>query len=287
LRLELRGGRHLAWQVYGRRDGRPIFFFHGFPGCSAQAAIVHAQAAAADVALIAFDRPGFGRSDPARLTTVDSVIGDVAALADHLGHERFATIGVSCGGPYALGSARLLPGRVTAVGLLAGAGPMNRPEARQGQLPILTTMFRLARVHPWLVSPLLALDWVLFRASAERAVKALAALLSEPDRALLARDETVRTRFGASLAEAYRQGIGGAMREAQRIAHLTVEGLERIEVPVHVFQGGHDRHVPPAMGRFLAQALPNGHFHWCPDEGHTSIVVNQFDACVRRLAAVS
>jgi pimeloyl-ACP methyl ester carboxylesterase len=62
--LHLSDGRHLAWRFYGRRDGAPILFFHGFPGSRLQAALVHAQAAAAGVALIAFDRPGFGASSP-------------------------------------------------------------------------------------------------------------------------------------------------------------------------------------------------------------------------------
>jgi pimeloyl-ACP methyl ester carboxylesterase len=279
--LRLRDGPRLAYRVYGREGGRPIVFFHGFPGSSVQAALVHAQAVAADVELVAFDRPGFGCSESAPRPTVDSVIGDVAQLADHLGYRRFGVIGASCGGPYALASARLLRKRVTAVGLLAGAGPMGRPEAREGQSAMLTAIFRLARVHRWLVGPLLALDWLAFRAGAERAVAVLARMLTGPDRAILAHRPAVRLQFGASLAEAYRQGISGAMCEASRIARWSEADLRNIDVPVHVFQGAHDRHVPPAMGRLLAQSMPKGQLHLCADEGHLSIVVNRFDACAR------
>jgi pimeloyl-ACP methyl ester carboxylesterase len=280
-RLRLPDGRLLAYKVYGAPDGRPIYFFHGFPGSHLQAALVHAQAAATGIALVAFDRAGFGHSDPAPQVTVDSVVGDVSDLADALGHRRFGVIGVSCGGPHALACARWMPSRVSAVGLLAGAGPMQRPEARDGQLPVLRLMFGLARWHAWLVSPLLALDWLMFRFGVEHAIKALSSMLTPPDRELLGRNDAVRSAFGASLAAAYRQGIGGALREARRIANFSEAELQGIDVPVHVFQSGHDRHVRPSIGRFIAATLPRGQLHWCPEEGHLSIAVNRFDACAR------
>jgi pimeloyl-ACP methyl ester carboxylesterase len=58
-------------------------------GSQLQAALVHAQAAAAGLALVAFDRPGFGGSSPDPRATIGSIAGDVADLADQLGHQRF------------------------------------------------------------------------------------------------------------------------------------------------------------------------------------------------------
>lgn len=283
--LRLSDGRHLAYRVYGWTAGEPVYFFHGFPGSRLQAAMLHGPATRAGVALVAFDRPGFGRSDAAHAPSVDFVIADVAELADHLGHRRFAAVGASCGGPYALAAARLMPHRVGAVGLLAGMGPMNRPELRTGQMPLLRALFGLARWHPALVSPLLALDWMTFRGRPDRAVRALSSMLTAPDRLLLESDALVRHAFAADLAEAYRQGIGGAMAEAQRIAGHGAPALHGISAPVHVFQGGHDRHVPPAMGRFLAERLPHGRLHYFEDEGHLSVVVNRFDECLRAVLA--
>lgn len=263
--------------------GRPVYFFHGFPGSHEQAALVHEQAAVAGIALVAFDRPGFGDSSPAPQAEVSDVVADVDALSRHLGHARFATLGISCGGPYALATARLLPERVVGVGLLAGIAPMDRPELVEGQHPMLRLMFRLARRSPWLITPLLGLDWLMFRARPERAVKALAGMLTPPDRALLAADAGVGRRFGVSLSRAYAQGIGGAMHEARRIARLCSDSLDDINAPVHVFQSGHDRNVPPAMGAWQAQRLARAQLHACPEDGHLSIVVNRFTECMARL----
>lgn len=110
--LRLPEGRLIAYCVYGVPDGKPVHFFHGFPGSRLQAALVHARAVAAGV---------------------EGIAADVFALADPLGYRRFAVLGVSCGGPHALATAKLLPQRITAVGLLAGIGPMDRPELRSGR----------------------------------------------------------------------------------------------------------------------------------------------------------
>jgi pimeloyl-ACP methyl ester carboxylesterase len=281
LALRLPDGRRVGYRVYGLPQGLPVYFFHGFPGSRLQAALVHGQALASGIALVAFDRPGFGLSDPARAPMVDHIAGDVLDLSEALGHRRFAALGVSCGGPHALAAARLLPDRVMAVGLLAGIGPMDHPQLRTGQLPLLRAMFRLARWHPWLIGPLLAVDSLVFRSNPERAVKALASMMTPPDRRLVDRSVALRHAFAASLAEAYRQGIGGALQEAHRIACFTTAQLDGIRVPVHIFQSGQDHNVPPAMGRFMARRLEGATYHDCPDEGHLSIVVNCFDECVR------
>lgn len=278
--IALPGGRVLAWACHGAPAGRPLYAFHGFPGCRLQAALLHEQALAAGVCLVAPDRPGFGASSPAPRRTLLDWPADVAALADHLGHRRFGVLGISCGGAYALACASAMPARIAYAGLLAGIGPMDLPAIRAGQLPALKLLFCLARAHPWLAGPLLLADAGLFRRNPAKALDALASLLAEPDRRLLAENPPLRERFAASFVEAYRQGIGGAMTEAAVIARPRGFRLEDIAIPVHVYQGGLDRHVPPAMGRHIAQALPQGRLRFYPDEGHLSIVVNRFADCL-------
>lgn len=278
-------GRTLAFVRYGSRTGRPLYFFHGFPGSRLQAALVHEQALRADVCLVAIDRPGFGCSTLQPRRRILDWPGDVAAVADHLGHERFGVLGVSCGGPYALACARALPERIGYVGLLAAVGPMNLPRLNRAQMPLLRVMFALARIHPALVSPILALDRWLFRRNPNAAVDALARLMTPPDRHLLAVDPVAGARFAASLAEAYRQGIGGALREVRLIAVQGEFELRDIKLPVQVYQGDIDRNVPPQMGRYIANQLPHGKLHVYRDEGHLSIVVNRFDQCLRDFLA--
>lgn len=275
-RLRLPDGRSLAYQLYGAHEGRPLYYFHGFPGSRLQAALHHEQALAANVCLVAPERPGFGRSDYQPGRSILDWTEDVAFMADTLGHRRFGVLGVSCGGPYALACAHQLGERLDYVGLLAGMGPMDIPELRTTQLPALKAMFGLARIHPRLASPLLALDRLMFLRNPARALKALAGLLAEPDRQLLAADPLAAEAFATFLAEAYRQGIRGACTEAALIASPRPFALEEIKVPVHLYQSGLDRHVPAAMGRYLQARLPRASLLLYPQEGHLSIVINQF-----------
>ncbi|UHQ18326.1 alpha/beta hydrolase [Lysobacter sp. KIS68-7] len=278
--LSLPGDGKLAYSLYGAPNGRPVHFFHGFPNSRLFAAMVHRKAAAAGVCLVAADRPGFGASSAMPGRSLMDWSTQVEALADHLGHSRFDVIGVSCGGAYALACAAQLPHRIGRVALLAGMGPMDRPEIRRTQMPALKAMFGLAKLHPWLASPMFLLDRSVFRGDPDRALRMVAGLLTPPDRAVLDAEPDVGRHFVASMAEAYRQGIGAAMQEARLIAQPRPYRLEDIRVPAHVFQGGADRHVPETMGRYLARTIPSAHWHLFPEEGHLSIVWNRFDECL-------
>lgn len=282
--LPLADGCVLAYSLYGAPNGRPVHFFHGFPNSRVLAAMVHEKALAADVCLVAADRPGFGASSPAPRRSLADWPQQVVLLADHLGHARFDVIGVSCGGAYALACAAQLSQRIGRVALLAGMGPMDRPKIRRTQLPALKAMFALAKLHPWLASPMFWLDRRVFRGDPDRALRLVARMLAAPDRAIIEAEPMVGRRFVASMAEAYRQGIGAAMQEARLIAQPRPYRLEDIRAPVHVFQGGLDRHVPQAMGEYLARTIPDARWHLFPDEGHLSIVWNRFEECLAALA---
>jgi pimeloyl-ACP methyl ester carboxylesterase len=83
------------------------------------------DATARGLRLVSFDRPGYGHSDRLPGRSVAGVAADVAAIADHLGIDRFATWGISGGGPHALACGCLLPDRVTAVATLASVAPFG------------------------------------------------------------------------------------------------------------------------------------------------------------------
>ena len=57
---------------------------------------------------------------------------DVRELADALGIERFAVIGISGGGPYAAACAWGLPGRITRAGIISGVAPPDGPGLASG-----------------------------------------------------------------------------------------------------------------------------------------------------------
>src|SRR5581483_7213701 len=74
------------------------------------------------------NRPGYGQSDPYPSDHL-SVADDLVHAADRLGVPRFALVGMSVGGPYALACAARHPDRVTAVGVVAAPAMYTAPDA--------------------------------------------------------------------------------------------------------------------------------------------------------------
>jgi pimeloyl-ACP methyl ester carboxylesterase len=108
--VTLPDGRRLAWSSGGARGGVPVFYLHGAIGTPVRRTPeLDALIAALGIHYIAVSRPGFGRSDPCPGRRIADFPADVEHLADRLGLGRFAVVGVSAGGPYALACARALP----------------------------------------------------------------------------------------------------------------------------------------------------------------------------------
>src|SRR4051794_40818955 len=103
------GDRVLHVHEDGDPAGAPVVVHHGTPSSGQLYAGTVALARERGIRLIGYDRPGYGGSSPQPGRTVAGAAEDVAAVLDALGVGRFATFGVSGGGPHALACAARLP----------------------------------------------------------------------------------------------------------------------------------------------------------------------------------
>jgi hypothetical protein len=96
--------RQLGFAEFGDPQGRAIFWLHGTPGARRQIpteARVYAEEN--HIRLIGIDRPGIGASTPYQYDTVVAFADDLRTVADTLGIDKMAVIGLSGGGPFAHG----------------------------------------------------------------------------------------------------------------------------------------------------------------------------------------
>jgi len=120
-----RGGRVVRVRDAGDPGGSVVMYFHGTPGSRLDLGFDEQLAASRGVRLVMFDRPGYGRSTPVPFGLA-TIAADAHAIADALGVDQFATLGLSGGGPGALAAATVGGGRVRRVGVSSGAAPFQQ-----------------------------------------------------------------------------------------------------------------------------------------------------------------
>jgi pimeloyl-ACP methyl ester carboxylesterase len=220
LTVALRDGRTLGYAEYGDAGGKPVFVFHGSPGSRLQVRAAHAPALARAIRIIAPDRPGLGLSTRKRGREIADWPDDVRELADTLGIERFAVIGISGGGPYAAACAWGLPERVTRAGIVSGVAPADGPGLAGGLRRPGRHAFNLVLETTWLLRSVMALGTVGSRRFPERLFEQVRALAPPNDQPILDRPE-VADCLTAGLREAFRQGGQGAADELLLLMDLS------------------------------------------------------------------
>jgi pimeloyl-ACP methyl ester carboxylesterase len=267
--FELADGRELAFSEAGDRDGLPVLAFHGTPGSRRQVLFPGVDEVAKKVGarLIAPDRPGYGHStfQAGRLLTDWPV--DVGQIADHVGVERFAVLGISGGGPHALVCAALLADRVTRASVASGIGPVHSSADSEGMMPLNVLITSVVRHSERAIVPLTALMTEVSRRRPETALKSLKKQLPAADVAVFERPE-IREAF---VRDARRASSTTARATAQDMALFARPWgfeLSEIVVPVDFWQGDADRNVPVAHARRQAGEVKQSTLHEFPGEGH-------------------
>lgn len=274
--LRLEDGRLLGYAVYGDPEGWPIFYFHGFPGSRLEAQLADRVAARMGIRLIALDRPGFGLSDFKPRRTIFEWPDDVVKIADALRINRFATIGVSGGGPYAAACALKIPQRLTAVAIVCGLGPLDTPNGTDRMIRTNHLIFFLGRRLPWLAKISLWRIAYQVRRNPEGTLRRMIVALPDPDKAVLARPE-VKTAMKDNVVEAFRGGSRGAACELLLYTRPWGFLLQDIATRVNLWHGEQDVSVPPTMGQYQARTIPNCRAIFYPGEGHFSLVINHME----------
>lgn len=281
-RITLRDGRALGWAEFGDRQGRPLFYFHGFPASRLEAALTDVAAARLGIRIIAPDRPGFGLSDVQPGRRLGDWPADVTQLADALGLPRFAVLGVSGGGPYALACAAKIPQRLTAVAIVGGLGPTMDAGSTTGMAALNRFFLSLFRHSQALGRPLLSLLGAGIRRRPELFFGLFTATVPHVDRtALMA--PGIQPLFHASMREAFRQGSRGAACELALYARPWDFNLAAIALLVDLWHGELDVTVPPRMGELLSKGIPRCRRHTLAGEGHFSLPLQRMEDILRSL----
>jgi pimeloyl-ACP methyl ester carboxylesterase len=272
----LSDGRSLSFAEYGDRQGKPVFYFHGFPGSSLEAKLAEKISLDTRVRFIGIDRPGYGFSSVKPERTISDWADDVSELADALGIDRFSILGVSGGGPYAAACACKIFDRLDAAGIICGMGPADIKGLTQAMPWTYRQGLRLSNRFPAIAAVLFPFLSFFFRYYPERMLSILSRKVAAPDKIALKNKELVNV-----LSNSFREGFRSSLRWPARDAVLYSRPwgfrLQDIRIRVHLWHGEMDRIVPLEMARYMARTIPDCRATFYADEGHFSIILNRIE----------
>ena len=270
--IRLRDGRRLSYVECGAPDGVPVVLLHGTPGSRLIGPVFHREALSCNVRLICPDRPGYGNSTFRRSSMVEWV-GDLGELADALTIDRFAVIGVSGGGPFALASATTIPERLSSVAVVSGVGPLDESDSLSLIGGSDHSLIKLARRAPWALAPVISVAVFAVKPFMDRMMASMMKSMPEADRASL-EDPTLSAALKAHTLEAFRHGVRGLAWDELLFSRPWGFQLEDIKIPILLWQGEEDATVLPEMGRRQAAAIPNCTATFCAGAGHYLIAAH-------------
>lgn len=256
--LALPDGRTL--HVYDTGSGTvPVFWHHGTPNIGTPPAPLFPTSDPLGIRWLSYDRPGYGGSSPHPGRDVASAAGDVLAIADALGVDRFAVAGHSGGGAHALACGALLPERVRAVLCISGLAPYGAA----------------------------GLDWFAGMSPAgEASLRAAVA-----GRAAKERHEATATDDDPGFIQADLDALAGVWGWFMTVVEPALAGGPAplidddlagvgpwgfdpadVAVPVLVLHGGLDGVAPVTHGLWLAGRCPDAELRVDPAAGHISVL---------------
>jgi pimeloyl-ACP methyl ester carboxylesterase len=256
--LTLADGRTLhAYDTGG--DGPVVVYHHGTPNIGLPPAPLFPLTDPLGIRWVSYDRPGYGGSTALPGRDIASAAGDVGAIADALGLDRFAVLGHSGGGAHALACGALLGPRVTAVVDISGLAPYGVPglDWFAGMSPAGTAALRAA-------------------VAGRTAKEAFEASNTEEDPGFIPADLEALSGpwkwFISVVMPALSSGPAPLIDDDLALVSPWGFDPSAISVPVLFLHGDADRVAPVGHARWLAAQCPSSALQVIPGAGHVSIM---------------
>ena len=256
--LTLTDGRQLAVCEAGDPDGPVALYLHGTGSSRLEVALYGEAAARHGIRLVAWDRPGAGRSSFQPGRRLRDVLDDARAVAASVGADRPVAFGHSGGGTHVVALASAAPHVIRAGVAINPGGPSDDD-----------TLSRLPRQFQWTIRAARDRPWVfdllgrMMEHRGNRVIDAVKNRAVDPaDRALI-NDPRIRPLFEAAAVEG---GLQPRAYTKEAVMFWTQPwdiSLTTFAVPLHVYAGRDDpfRSFAESLGRAGAQ------LHWF-DGGH-------------------
>lgn len=259
--FKLRDGRKLGYIEYGDRKGKPLFYYHGWPGSRFSGLETDKAGKKIGVRIISTDRPGIGVSDYKGNRTLLDWPNDVLELADKLRIKKFAIMGCSGGGPYVAACAYKIPERITKAAIIVGVTPTNTKGVLEGISFLEKIIWKCYQKFPFIrtLSAAIAFKYFPF-------ISLQYSFAAKEDRIAFRKRPSNITR--KIMGEAFRQGLKGLELDLKVFNDDWRFNLKDIRVKVYLWYGAKDKNVPLKMGKYYKSQIPNSKLFIDQNGGH-------------------
>jgi pimeloyl-ACP methyl ester carboxylesterase len=264
LRAQTDDGRHIDYESWGDPQGYPVFLLHGTPGSRLGPRPRTVVLYQLGIHLIAYDRPGYGKSDPRPERAVAHAADDVIAIADAMGLKRFSVVGRSGGGPHALACAARCPERVRSAAVLVSLAPRDAEglDWFSGMTQSNVREYTKAAESPESFAWSVAEHAAVIRSNPLSLLAELDEELPDTDRLVVA-DVGIRNMLRQNYTGALEHSHEGWVEDALSFCRPWGFDPASITVPTLLWHGEND------------EFSPVGHFHWLADHIPGATVVLQ------------
>ncbi len=267
----------LNYTIWGNLNSssKVILFFHGFPGSHLQAGGLKKYTDKHNFALVAVDRPGYGKSTYTKPGDFKSHSDGIIELLNSLGIKKFSVIGVSGGAPMAhLISARY-PDRIEKLCIVCGLVPYASSSKRLFSTNQKRAMV-IRKYTPSVIFKRFA-DAALMHFGPEKKMQHFLSFLNEADKKTLGAPEN-RLVILQSMLEARRQKSKGVVWDSALYAQNWINFCEMEnfkKFPIDYYHGQEDRLLNYQMSTYMNKLIPHSKISLFETEGHYSLAFDR------------
>ncbi|WP_052673681.1 alpha/beta fold hydrolase [Legionella hackeliae] len=256
----------LSYTEFGDRQGYPIIFAHGSPGCHVEGSLFDAEAKNFGFRFIVLDRPGMGYSDfdPAQ-TMLDYPL-DVKALAELLGLKRFGVMGWSGGGAPTMACGYVIPDLLDFCIILAGYTALDTPELVT-LLPKADQFGYRLLDRPWLFNSMFWLMQYMVKLTPGRYYEVIKKAVNKSDLTILTAPVNQQL-FMLDQLRCFTKGYQGTALDARLTYQPWNYDIRDIKTRIDIFHGTNDKIVPFAFAQRNASLIKNCYLHPLENQGH-------------------
>ncbi len=277
--------RKVGISEYGAGEGKPVLYFHGFPGSRLEAENFDARAQDVACRLIGIDRPGMGLSEFNKEGSLLSWASDVDEITDKLGISSFSIIAHSGGVPFAAACASQLKSKVSSAAFVSGMAPCDHGNFKKGMpFPQKLVSFLLSNI-PALTGPMMKATHKLLLNPKEMQ-KQLKKQLPDEDYALF-ENEAIKKQIVKATLEAFNQGINGPAYEMKLLFKPWGFKLSDIQCPVSIWYGESDKQAPISHAHVYSTSIKNSKLNVIKGQGHHSLIRNYFAEIIEGLLSTT